>query len=162
MNKKALAVLFPLVLTGCGLPPAITIVSYALDGMSLFSTGKTVSDHALSVAMKQDCKVWRVVNEQSVCRDLLPGEKNSLIAQVEAWRDSQEIVGQQKPLGGPHGADLIQTISSDPVVVPNYLDGLVTGYDDIIRGAGRRAAGGIRDAHGQRIRLRSRKAALRG
>lgn len=133
MKKQALAVLFPLVLTGCGLPPAITMISYALDGMSLFSTGKTVSDHALSVAMKQDCKVWRVVNEQSVCRDLLPGEKNSLIVKAEAWRDSQEIVGQQEPLGGPHGAELIQTISSDPVVVPNYLDGLVTGYDDIIR-----------------------------
>jgi hypothetical protein len=131
--NKLLAILFPLVLTGCGLPPAITIISYAFDGMSLISTGKTVSDHALSIAMEQDCRVWRVVNEQSVCRDFLPGEKNTLIAQAEEWRDGGKIVGQHEPLGGPRGADLIQTISNDPVVVPNYLDGLVSGYDDIIQ-----------------------------
>jgi len=33
----------------------------------------------------------------------------------------------------PRGADLIQVISSDTVVIPNYLDGLATGYDDIIQ-----------------------------
>jgi hypothetical protein len=131
--RTVLAVLFPLILTGCGLPPAITAISYALDGMSLFSTGKAVSDHALSMAMEQDCKVWRVVEDKSVCRDLLPGESNALIAQAKEWQNGQEIVGQQEPRIRPRGSDLIQTISSDPVVVPNYLDGLVSGYDGIIR-----------------------------
>lgn len=131
--RTVLAVLFPLVLTGCGLPPAITALSYALDGMSLFSTGKTVSDHALSMAMKQDCKVWRVVEDAAVCRDLLPGEQNKLIAQAREWQNGQEIVGQQEPVIRPPGSDLIQVIASDPVVIPNYLDGLVSGYDGIIR-----------------------------
>lgn len=131
--RIALAVLFPLVLAGCGLPPAITVISYLLDGVSLFSTGKTVSDHALSIAMEQDCKVWRVVQDQSVCRDLLPGEKNTLIAEAEKWQAGGEIVGQQEPGDQPAVAALIQTISADPVVIPNYLDGLVTGFGGIIR-----------------------------
>lgn len=131
--RKVLAVMIPLVLTGCGLPPAITLISYALDGVSLFSTGKTVGDHALSVAMNQDCKVWRVVNDQSVCRDLLPGESNALIAQAEEWQAGQEVVGQQDPLTPSQGPSLIQTISNDPVLVPDYLDGLVTGYSDILQ-----------------------------
>jgi len=76
--RTVLAVIVPLVLTGCGTPPAITAISYVLDGMSLISTGKTVSDHALSMAMEQDCKVWRVVEDKPVCRDLLPGESNAL------------------------------------------------------------------------------------
>ena len=91
--KIVLAAFFPLVLAGCGLPPAITIISYALDGISLFSTGKTVGDHALSVAMKQDCMVWRVVEEKSVCHDLLLDKKYPLIAAAAKWEASQEIVG---------------------------------------------------------------------
>jgi len=131
--RIVLAALFPLVLAGCGLPPAITFISYALDGVSLFSTGKTVGDHALSMAMQQDCKVWRVVNDQSVCRDLLPGESNKLIAQAEQWQDGQEVVGQPDYANQVFDDALVQTTSGDPVVVPDYLRGLVTGDDDIIQ-----------------------------
>lgn len=131
--RIVLAALFPLVLAGCGLPPAITLISYALDGVSLFSTGKTVGDHALSMAMHQDCKVWRVVNDQSVCRDLLPGETNKLIAQAVEWQDGQEVVGQPKFANQVFDDAPVQTTSGDPVVVPDYLRGLVTGDDDIIQ-----------------------------
>ena len=53
-------------LTGCVLPPVISYASMALDGVSYVATGKSVSDHALSAAVKKDCAVWRVVSEQDV------------------------------------------------------------------------------------------------
>ena len=52
-NSWLLAV--PLVLTGCGLPPAITFTSYAIDGLSFLTTGKTASDHAISEVAQRDC-----------------------------------------------------------------------------------------------------------
>ncbi len=53
-------------LTGCVLPPVLSYASMALDGASYLATGKSISDHALSAAVKQDCAVWRVVSEQDV------------------------------------------------------------------------------------------------
>lgn len=71
MKKIAIVMLLPL-LTGCGIPPAITIASYALDGGLLLATGKTTKDHALSAAMQQDCNLFRVVSGTPVCQDYEP------------------------------------------------------------------------------------------
>ena len=57
-------------LGGCGaIPPAIGLASYALDGMSLLASGRTVSDHALSYAARQDCKLFRAAQNLEVCTD---------------------------------------------------------------------------------------------
>ncbi len=55
-------------LSGCALPPVITIASIAADFASYGATGKTVSDHGLSFVMQQDCSMLRVLdNEKPVC-----------------------------------------------------------------------------------------------
>lgn len=56
-----------LLLGGCGLPPAIMVASYAIEGFSLIATGKTIADHAISNAMKKDCALFRVVRGRQVC-----------------------------------------------------------------------------------------------
>ncbi len=59
-------------LGGCVLPPGVTYFSFALDGVSLVTTGKSVSDHALSAAVEKDCAMWRLLQEQdikAVCRE---------------------------------------------------------------------------------------------
>ncbi len=57
-------------LGGCGaIPPAIGLASYALDGVSLLASGRTVSDHALSYAARQDCKLFRAAQNLEVCTD---------------------------------------------------------------------------------------------
>jgi hypothetical protein len=64
-------------LTGCILPPVLSYASMALDGVSYVATGKSVTDHALSAAVKQDCAVWRVVSEQdveAVCQEYVGGD----------------------------------------------------------------------------------------
>lgn len=56
-------------LSGCGLPPAIAIMSSAANGISFIAAGKSFSDVALSAVTDQDCAVYRIVTEKEICRD---------------------------------------------------------------------------------------------
>lgn len=56
-------------LSGCGLPPALTIMSSAFDGISFLAAGKSLPDLALSAMTDMDCAVYRVVTNQEVCRE---------------------------------------------------------------------------------------------
>src|SRR5690348_16693932 len=67
--RRYLWVLVPALLSGCGLPPAVMIASYAADGVSYIATGKSVSDHGISEVTGRDCALWRVVKGESVCKD---------------------------------------------------------------------------------------------
>ncbi len=46
-------------LSGCGLPPIVSLVSTALDFASYGSTGKTVTDHGISLVLQKDCALMR-------------------------------------------------------------------------------------------------------
>ena len=75
-------------LGGCVAPPSIvTYLSYALDGVSLVATGKSVGDHALSAAVEKDCAMWRLLKEQdimAVCREYADESETALT--VAAYR----------------------------------------------------------------------------
>ena len=62
------------VLTGCVLPPVATVASLLLDGASYASTGKSVSDHALSQIADADCALWYGFVEGDFCRDGLASD----------------------------------------------------------------------------------------
>ncbi len=65
-----------LLLAGCGLPPAIVIASYAIDGVSYIATGKSVTDHALSAATQQDCAMHRLITDSgNVCSQTLSDDE---------------------------------------------------------------------------------------
>ena len=53
-------------LSGCGLPPAITVASLAFDFASYGATGKTVTDHGISMVLQQDCALLRGLQSE-VC-----------------------------------------------------------------------------------------------
>ncbi len=53
-------------LSGCGLPPIISVASLAFDFASYGSTGKTVTDHGLSAVLQKDCALLRGLEGQ-VC-----------------------------------------------------------------------------------------------
>lgn len=55
-------------LSGCALPPAITIASLILDTTSYAISGKTVTDHGLSAVMDQDCSIIGILDGQ-ICQD---------------------------------------------------------------------------------------------
>jgi len=57
-------------LSGCALPPAIQITSWALDGISYIATKKSATDHGLSIIAQKDCAMLRVVlGPKELCRD---------------------------------------------------------------------------------------------
>lgn len=68
--RKSLAMIgLPLLLGGCGLPPALTAASWAIDGVSYLVSGKSVTDHAISEVAQQDCALFRVVQDREICAD---------------------------------------------------------------------------------------------
>jgi hypothetical protein len=80
----------PLIMTGCGIPPAVSIASYALDGVALIASGKTIKDHALSVAVGQDCSMFRVVSGEPICSDYEPNP--AAAAGLAAMPESEEML----------------------------------------------------------------------
>jgi len=59
----------PVFLAGCAMPVPVTIASFILDGFSIATTNKTVTDHGLSFVAQQDCAVWRGFTEGELCRE---------------------------------------------------------------------------------------------
>jgi hypothetical protein len=58
-----------LALSGCGLPPALSIAFNGMDGLSLLASGKSISDHAISQVAGEDCAMYRFVTDpENVCR----------------------------------------------------------------------------------------------
>ncbi len=46
-------------LSGCALPPALTLASLVADLASYASTGKSVTDHGISLVLQRDCALLR-------------------------------------------------------------------------------------------------------
>lgn len=94
---------FPAMLSGCALPAAFTVASMAVDTGSYMMSGKTLTDHGLSLAMSEDCSMVRLLDEDDeICReerqyqvadaDLTPLPEDSelaigLAADGEDWQD---------------------------------------------------------------------------
>jgi len=94
---------FPVLLSGCALPAAFTAASMAVDTGSYMMSGKTLTDHGLSLAMSEDCSMVRLLDEDDeICReeqhyevaeaDLTPLSEDSdlavgLAADGEDWAD---------------------------------------------------------------------------
>lgn len=72
MTRVLATVLGGLMLGGCALPVPIQIASWALDGFSLLTTQKSITDHGISIVAEKDCALWRGVTEGSVCRETDP------------------------------------------------------------------------------------------
>jgi len=57
-------------ISGCAaLPVPIQIASWALDGLSVITTEKSLSDHGLSLVTQQDCALWRGFTDGEICRE---------------------------------------------------------------------------------------------
>jgi hypothetical protein len=69
MFRKGLLVAGALLLGGCALPLPVQIASWAIDGLSVLTTEKTIADHGVSLVAQKDCALWRGFVEGSVCRD---------------------------------------------------------------------------------------------
>jgi hypothetical protein len=58
-------------MSGCAMPVAFTVASFALDAGSYMTSGKTLTDHGLSIAMEEDCSMMRVLDEDDeICQEI--------------------------------------------------------------------------------------------
>jgi len=71
MRKLLVPIVAPLFLTACAVPLPLKIASWALDGISYLSTGKSVTDHGLSLVAQKDCALWRPVKGEKICTDIV-------------------------------------------------------------------------------------------
>ena len=60
LRNSLCLVALALPLSGCLLPPIITIASLALDVGSYAVSGKTMTDHGISLVAEEDCALMRV------------------------------------------------------------------------------------------------------
>ena len=67
--KKILVVAAPLALGACGGPIELTVAKLAGDLISYVTTGKSTTDHAVSIVAAQDCALHRPLFDQDVCKD---------------------------------------------------------------------------------------------
>ncbi len=68
-----LALGLPLLAGGCA-GAAVTAASYGADGASYAETGKSTSDHFVSMVSKKDCALLRVFRNQHMCRERPDGK----------------------------------------------------------------------------------------
>lgn len=108
-----------LLLSGCGLPPAITIASYAADGVSYLTTGKTVTDHGISAATGQDCAViGHLIEGKPICGAALERNEEVLLTTGKpAMRSEARISEPLDNLGRQPS-----TAKDQYVAVGSYID----------------------------------------
>lgn len=92
-------------LSGCAVPAAVSIASYAADGASLVSTGRSVSDHGISILLQQDCALFRFVRGRAVCK---PMKKDDLVYDVAFANRSYSYSDPDSP-SLPGGVDIART-----------------------------------------------------
>ena len=131
MGARLLYPLACLALGGCGLiPPAVSIASFAADAFSYAVSGKSVSDHGLSMVMQEDCAVLNFVQGQAICA---PGPhpqiqmvrprdsevERTLLASIGSRSDAEEARG-----GALHWAPpSLDGFMADYVAAGPVLDG---------------------------------------
>jgi hypothetical protein len=88
------------------IPPAITIASYAVDGVSYIATGKSLTDHAISEVAGEDCVLIRAAILENPCRDHVTPD-SELAVELETnygGEDvSTELAEADLAAGGPRG-----------------------------------------------------------
>ncbi len=92
LSRLALPVVLAAALLGggCAVPIALTVVSYGADGVSLAGTGKTATDHMISMVSTKDCALWRILRGQKICNDRPDGPDPYQVNYNEPFRSVGE------------------------------------------------------------------------
>ncbi len=119
MRLPVPALVLPLFLAGCALPPVVTVASLILDGVSLVTTGKSTADQAISAVANEDCALLRAVGGKPICDP----DGDVLIALVGADPANEDWL--LDPETGTTGADAFAAdelqAAVDPVVAGPQL-----------------------------------------
>lgn len=122
-RRLGLAACVSVFLSGCALPPMLEVASLAVGGGSWLFTGKSTADHAISVAVGEDCAMHRPVFGEELCtpyevmRRLDDPSDDVMIGDVrlKGLEEITEFVTVVSGLAGP--SDDAPTIAFDPAPV---------------------------------------------
>ncbi len=103
--------LFPLFIAGCSLP--IQIAAFVADGISLFSTEKTVSDHGISMAMDKDCAVWRGLSGDEICKDKAKGAVMTALQSGPAASPAAAGPSESSPAAGRRAYAQVESVEKE-------------------------------------------------
>ncbi len=114
----------PVLMSGCAMPAAFTVASFALDAGSYMMSGKTLTDHGLSIAMEEDCSMMRVLDEDDeICQE----EQDYEVADMTLTPlpDGEDLdlsfASGGDPWGGVDYAQLAQRVYKARTVERHYL-----------------------------------------
>lgn len=87
--KPCIFLLTLFILPGCA---TLHLVSFGMSGISYITTGKSLSDHAISSVREEDCAVHRFLFEETICHknsDLLETNSKTVLAKNTDQEDTQ-------------------------------------------------------------------------
>ncbi|OHC79003.1 MAG: hypothetical protein A3G18_01660 [Rhodospirillales bacterium RIFCSPLOWO2_12_FULL_58_28] len=89
------------------------MASWALDGVSMLTSGKSVTDHGISILAKKDCAIWRGVKGDDICRegeDILTAFAEAILTPAEAPVEVGELAAFEVAAGAVDNTeDVIET-----------------------------------------------------
>lgn len=103
VGRVLASIVLPLLLAGCGLPPAYTVVKGLADGVMWVATGKTSTDHGLSFLTGRDCLLLRVAQGSDVCRVEITEAQAYNAAQVPSVKPIAVAEPIELPVRSPQG-----------------------------------------------------------
>lgn len=111
----------PILLGSCGLPPSVSVASWAIDALSYVVSGKSVTDHAISEFAAQDCALFRVVQGRKPCENFELNDSEGLILTAASFEGGAMLETDEI-------ASVSTTLPSDPLFVPVEVASLVEGF----------------------------------
>ena len=105
------------------MPAAFTVASLALDTGSYMVSGKTLTDHGLSVAMDEDCSMVRVLDEEeSICQQAQDYEvADAALTPLPAGSDLDMGLASGSDPSGAGYAQLARRVHTARTVQAPYL-----------------------------------------
>jgi hypothetical protein len=116
-------------ISGCAIPPVVSVASLALDFASYGATGKTVTDHGLSAVLQKDCVLLRGLDGQ-VCvaegsaeaATKPPREAETRASRRVAFLEEESNRATVHYLVGSDARVTLQiTFATDPSITPNPI-----------------------------------------
>ncbi len=128
-------------LSGCGIPPIISVASLVFDFASYGATGKTVADHGLSAVLQRDCALLRGLEGQ-VCVAQGSAEASTKPLKEAETRASLRVALLEEEsnratvhysTGRDARVTLQSTFATDPSITPNPIPARTRGQAEWAR-----------------------------
>jgi hypothetical protein len=122
-----------LALTGCaGVPTAVTFAGMYVNSILMLRTNKSMTDHAVSAALDQDCGLMNIVEHGAYCTDApAPALLAALSADADMLAPAAAPVAKPSPDVQPVAPEnATRTVLSAPPVLPTAIGKAQAGEKD--------------------------------